>query len=248
MKKSIKRTLWGIGIVIVLVVAFFGWYGYKASSETKMMSPAETGLLADSVYAIKESFVNLYLVKSGSSYIAVDAGNSIDAVKEGLAKLNIPSESVAAILLTHTDGDHIGSLQLFPNASIYISKQEEQMINGKTSRFAFFKNNIFGRSYNTIDDNQTIEINGLKICGILVPGHTPGSMCYLINDKYLFTGDALSLNDGKIGRFNQFFNMDSEAAAKSMEKLVNLPLAEYIFTAHYGFANDYKQAVANYIK
>lgn len=248
MKKSIKRTLLGIGIAIVLVVAFFGWYMIKASSETKKMSPAETGQIADSVYTIKESFVNIYLVKGNNGYIVIDGGNSVNGIKEGLIKLNISPDSVVAVLLTHTDDDHIKALSLFPKASIYISKQEEKLINGETSRFLFFGNTLLGKSYMTLEDNQILNLLNIKIQGILVPGHTPGSMCYLINDKYLFTGDALSLKNGEIGRFNQFFNMDSETAAKSMEKLVNLPSAEFIFTAHYGFTNNYKQAVASYKK
>ncbi len=71
---------------------------------------------------------------------------------------------------------------------------------------------------------------------IITPGHTPGSMCYLINNKYLFTGDALSIKAGKIDKFNEFFNMDTETAT------------EYIFSAHYGYSDDYKNAVKDWKK
>ncbi len=246
MKIIIKRILWGIGTGIAILIVFAAWYGIKASSEIKKLTPIETGQLTDSIYTIKDSFVNIYLVNCRNRYIVVDGGNSIDGINAGLNKLNISPDSVVAILLTHSDGDHINAISLFPKASIYMSKEEEQMINGETPRFLFVKNGKFKRPYSLIEDNQVIELLGLKIQGILVPGHTPGSMCYLINDKYLFTGDALSLKDGKIARFNKFFNMDSETAAKSMEKLTNLPKAEYILTAHHGISSDYKNAVSNY--
>jgi len=246
MKKPIKRILLGLGILIALVVILFIWYGIKATSEMKKMTPAETGQLLDSVYTIKDSFVNLYFIKSGKEYIAIDGGNSIDGVKEGLVKLQIFPDNVVAVLLTHTDGDHMKAISLFPKASIYISKQEEQMINGKKSRFVIFKNTLLGRPYNVLDDNQIISLSNLKIQGILVPGHTPGSMSYLINNKYLFTGDALSLQDGKIGGFNKFFNMDTRTAFESMGKLTNLQNVECIFTAHHGFTNDYKSAVKDW--
>jgi len=248
MKKIIKRTLWGIGAVIALFVILFAWYGIHASSEVKKMSPAETGQITDSIYAIKDSFVNIYLIRSGNGYVAIDGGNSIEGIKAGLIKLKISPDDVVAILFTHTDGDHVKAISLFPKASIYISKQEEQMVTGKKSRFLFFKNSELNRAYNVLDDNQVINLLNLKIKGILVPGHTPGSMCYLINDKYLFTGDALSLKAGKISGFNKFFNMDTKTALKSISKLTNFENAEYIFTAHHGFTNNYKDAVKDWEK
>jgi glyoxylase-like metal-dependent hydrolase (beta-lactamase superfamily II) len=73
-------------------------------------------------------------------------------------------------------------------------------------------------------------------------------MCYLVDDKYLFTGDALSLKDGKVFKFNAFFNMDSKTAYESIGIITKIPTAEYIFTAHYGFTSDYKKAVLNWGK
>lgn len=248
MKRILLRTLLGLGVLIALIVIIFTFYGIKAKSETKKMTPAETGQLTDSIFTIKDSFVNLYFIKIDENYIAIDAGNSIDGVRAGLYKLQICPENVIGIFLTHTDGDHIKGLSLFSKAKIYISKQEEQMINGKTSRFLIFKNSLGGRPYNVLEDNQIFTLFNFKIQGILVPGHTPGSMCYIVNNKYLFTGDALSLKNGKIDRFNKFFNMDSEQAAKSIDRLINLPNVQYIFTAHYGFTNDYKNAVSNWEK
>jgi len=71
-------------------------------------------------------------------------------------------------------------------------------------------------------------------------------MCYLVNEKYLFTGDVLSLKAGKIGKFNKFFNMDDETANKSIANITKIESAEYIFTAHYGFTADYKNAVKDW--
>lgn len=246
MKKTLKRILWGIGTIIVFLLLFFGWYGYKASQEIKKLRPIETAYIVDSIYTIKDDIANIFLIKNGKHYISIDAGNSVEGVAEGLKKLNINPDDISAVLLTHSDGDHVNGLSVFAKATVYISKQEEQMINGKTSRFAFFKNSLSGSAYTTVEDGQVIDLLSSKIQGILVTGHTSGSMCFLINEKYLFTGDALSLKDGKIERFNHFFNMDSETAAKSMSKLTQLPNAQYIFTAHYGYSNDYNNAVSNW--
>lgn len=110
-------------------------------------------------------------------------------------------DKVKAILLTHTDGDHVAGISLFKNAGIYLSRQEEQLLNGKKSRFFVFGNKIDTDKYNLVEDQQIMNIEGIKIQGFLTPGHTPGSMCYLVNDTILFTGDALKLNQGKIEKF-----------------------------------------------
>lgn len=248
MKKILKRVLLGIGIVILMIVLFFVGYMIKAKSELKIMTSVVTNEIVDNIFSVQDSFSNLFLIKDSAQYIAIDGGNNLDVVSEELKKLNINPDKIVAVLLTHTDGDHVASLKLFKNAKIYLSEQEEQLINGEKSRFLFFGNIIDNKEYTLIEDQQIFNIGNIKIKGILTPGHTPGSMSYLINSKYLFTGDALSIKAGKIEKFNEFFNMDTETAIKSIEKITRIPEAEYIFSAHYGYSDDYKNAIKDWGK
>lgn len=247
MKKIVKRGLLALGTIIVLIALFVGWYMIKANSEIKKMTPAKTAQITENIFAVKDAFLNVFLIKDSNTYIAVDAGNNIDAVSEGLKKLNINPDNISAILLTHTDGDHVASIKQFKNARVYLSKQEEQLINGAKSRFLFFGNKIDAKEYTLIDDQQVFTIGNVKVKGYITEGHTPGSMCYLVNDTYLFTGDALSLKNGKIDTFNDFFNMDTKTATKSIARITSIPEAAYIFTAHYGYSNDYKNAVKDWV-
>lgn len=248
MKRTLKRILAGLGIVVILVLLLLSGYMIKAKSEIKTLSPVETKEIVSNIFSVMDSFVNLYLIKDSSQYIAIDAGNNLDAISGELKKLNIDPERIIALLLTHTDGDHVAAIRLFKNAKVYLSRQEEQLLNGKKSRFFIFGNKIDTKVYTLIDDQQVINIGNTKIQGILTPGHTAGSMCYLVNDKYLFTGDALSLKNGKIDRFNEFFNVDTKTAISSMAYLAAIPEAEYIFTAHHGFSDDYKNAVKDFVR
>ncbi|PKP34193.1 MAG: hypothetical protein CVU00_07855 [Bacteroidetes bacterium HGW-Bacteroidetes-17] len=243
MKKILKRMLLGIGILIALIVIFFVGYMLKAKSEIKKMTPTETKEIISNIYSIQDSFTNMYLIKDSASYIAIDAGNNLDVISEELKKLNIEPDQVTVVLLTHTDADHVAALSLFKNAEVYLSKQEEQLLTGEKSRFLFFGNTIDTEEYTLIEDQQIFNIGNWKIQGILTPGHTFGAMCYLIDDKYLFVGDALSLKEGKIDKFNKLANIDTKTATISIALLTKLPYAEYIFTAHYGYTNDYKKAV-----
>jgi hydroxyacylglutathione hydrolase len=241
MKKGVKRVLLIIGIVILAIILFLGIIMYKINSGTKGMATIQTKKIIKGIYAVNDNTANMYLIKIKDKYIAIDAAKEKEIIKQELKKLNINADDVAAVFLTHTDWDHTGALGLFKNAKIFISKEEEQMINGTTARFFFMKNKAHFK-YSTMNDNEVQAVSGIKIKGILTPGHTPGSMCYLIGDQYLFTGDSLSLISGKAGVFSDLFNMDSKTQRESLKKLVNLTGIKYIFTAHHGYTDDYLKA------
>ena len=219
---------------------------YQFNEETKKMHPAETGNILDSVYAIKNDFVNMYLIKDGDNYVAIDAGKDLEVVSTELKKLNIDADKVVAVLLTHTDMDHVAGLPLFKNAKIYFSKNEVLMLTGEKQKIPGNSNSISRIDYTLLEDKQTLNIGNVKIFGILTEGHTSGSMCYQVNDKYLFTGDILSLDKGKIGTSVKFFDLDHEIANKEISKITNIPNVEYILTSHFGISNDYKNAVKDW--
>ena len=246
MNKILKRILWILGSLVGLIVILGLVYIFNFIAMTKHMNTSQTGLITGNVYAIKDSFVNMFLIKNGGKYIAIDGANSTKNVSRELVKLGINADSVDYVFLTHTDGDHVAAIKLFKNAKVYLSRPEEQLINGKRTRFILNGNKIATKNYELLDDQQILNIGNIKIQGILTPGHTVGSMCYIVDDKYLFVGDALRLKDGKIAPFKKFINMDWREALRSMDKVADLPGIEYIFTAHYGFTSDYKNAVKNW--
>jgi len=209
----------------------------------KGMTTVETREITEGIFSIKDSFANFYLIKDGDRYIAIDAGNKPGNIQKELNLLNIKPDKVEAILLTHTDGDHIAGIRIFRNADLYLSKQEEQMIKGEKSRFFIFGNKIDTEKYKLIEDHQILDIGTNNIHGFLTPGNTRGSMCYLVNNKFLFTGDALKLEQGKVKPFIRFLNMDTETATKSVGIITGIPGVQYIFTAHYGYSDDFKEAI-----
>lgn len=238
MKKAIKRISIALAILIGLIIILFGVYMFIAQNEIKKMSTIETSEVVDQIYAVQDSFTNMYLIKDGDQYIAIDAGNDLETIKNELQKLNISPEKVKTVLLTHSDGDHTAALSLFENAEVYLSQQEEALLTGETSRFFLFGNSIDTEEYKLLNDQEEFSIENTSIKCFLVPGHTPGSMCYLINDKYLFVGDCMGIKDNAIIPFNSLFNMDTEKATESMQMMQDIEQAEYIFTAHYGYMKN----------
>jgi glyoxylase-like metal-dependent hydrolase (beta-lactamase superfamily II) len=237
MKKAITRISFITGVLLLLILAVIILYFFKFRAETQKMSPCPTQRLTNSLYSINDTFVNMYLVQDGDSFIAIDAGNDSAAIAKGFRQLHIDPAKVTAVLLTHTDRDHVAALNLFKNAKLRFAKEEEQMINGKTARTMGIHNTIGSLHYSLINDGETFTIGTTSIRGILTPGHTPGSMCYLINHRWLFTGDALGIHHDSIVPFNDFFNMNTMQATVSIANITLLHRVELVLTGHYGCSN-----------
>jgi glyoxylase-like metal-dependent hydrolase (beta-lactamase superfamily II) len=247
MKMMIKRTYIVLGMVTIGLLLFVGLF-IKILTEVKKMTPLETQKITDDIYSINDSMVNAYLVKYEDGYIMIDAGNDIEAIKTEFNHLNIVPGEVKKIFLTHSDRDHVAAISWFPDAKIYLSRKEEQMIDGSTSRFLIFHNTIHTQQYQLVDDGDVISLPGITIKCILSPGHTPGATSYLVNEKYLFTGDALRLREGKVEEFINLVNMDKGTHRNSIQKLSQLQNIEYIFTAHHGMSNDFEFAFSKWLK
>jgi glyoxylase-like metal-dependent hydrolase (beta-lactamase superfamily II) len=261
MNRIFKRILLTIVIIIGVSVLAGGGMYLKLKSEMSGFAPLETGKVMDDIYAVKDDFANVFIIKDTSleasgdipadalqdraQYIVIDCATNKAAVAEQMKKLGIAPDEVAAVFLTHTDFDHVGALSLFEKSRLYMAKEEEQMINGKKNKFLWFSNSIARSDYTLIEDREVVRIGSLTIEGILVPGHTSGTMAYLVNDKYLFTGDILSLKDGRMAPIPAFFNMDDAQATESIDIIRHIPAAQYIFTAHWGYTDDYKAATAS---
>lgn len=241
MKKMSTKKKIILSLSIVLGIILIAGLGFFITMTTAMNSftPVETGeIINETIYAVDDGS-NFYLIKNGDEYIAIDAGDESEASLQELKKLDINPDDVTALFLTHTDGDHIGAVNIFENAKIYLPKDEEQMINGAIRR-GITGYNKFDYPYETIDNNEILNIGGIKIRGIANPGHTLGSMSYLVDDKYLFTGDAISIDENnKVDVQMPMSNMDNEMSIESVKILKSLETVEYIFTGHYGYSTEF---------
>jgi glyoxylase-like metal-dependent hydrolase (beta-lactamase superfamily II) len=211
------------------------------------MKPFDTQEVMTDVYAINNNFVNLYLFKSGDKYIAFDAGADNKTTKAALDNLGIDESDVAAVFLTHTDGDHVEAVTLFTSAEIYMSESNHAFISEKdgSSRSKVFID--MEREYKTLGDGETVTIADTEIQCVYTPGHTPGSACFIVNGKYLFTGDNLNLDkDGKAILFSSVFTMDSKQQKQDIRKLVQLEGIEAVFTAHTGYTDKFDAAFADW--
>jgi len=238
MKTPVKNFLRLSGLIITLLIACMLIFYLNFQHSIKTMKPAETALINDSVWCIRDQFVNAYVFKGKSSYLMIDAGISKKNFGRELTKMGIKPKLITAVFLTHTDGDHIGALSLFKNAAIYMSRDEEQMINGVSGKNKFFKTKWKNGPYTMIDDNDSLVIDGLSVKMLLTSGHTTGSCCYIVGSDYLVSGDNLTVRDGKYENFIEKFNMNTSLQSESIKKLPGPYSFRYILTGHSGIIKN----------
>jgi len=202
------------------------------------MNPTETGNISGTdVIAINDGMNSVYLVETESGYILFDAGSNMKRVESTLNENDININDVKWVFISHSDSDHTSSLPLFPNAEVYMSENEIPLIDGTVKRNLFSSNNLpIGiDDIIRLNDGQSLLLGDVKIECINVHGHTNGSMVYLVDEKYLFTGDAFKYSKGEL-RVHPF-TMDKTQSLKSIEMLRGIIHGGEltVFTSHYGY-------------
>jgi glyoxylase-like metal-dependent hydrolase (beta-lactamase superfamily II) len=87
-----------------------------------------TSEIADGFYILNFGFVCGYLLDAGSSAVAFDTGMAPGKAIAESRKLKADPARVRHVLLTHSDRDHVGGLPAFPNAKVYLPRDELTML------------------------------------------------------------------------------------------------------------------------
>lgn len=167
---------------------------------------------------------NIYLLETNGHKIMIDAGGTPEFIKSLLQKQTFVPDYV---LLTHGHIDHILALEMLENAKIFIHKDDAHYLvdpNFNLSPRLIGHHFIFN---DHVYDYEQLP-NELGIDVIHVPGHSPGSVALLINNK-LFTGDTLFCNG--IGN-TSFPGGDLNAELNSVKKLLSLPGDMLVYPGH----------------
>lgn len=230
--------------------------GYRGK---EIFKPLNTGRIDDHVVCVREWIANIFFYTKNGTTIMIDAGYNYDRLKEKMEWLDIDPQSIRHILITHQDTDHVGAVErdsdgLFKEATIYLSETENRYLTGEVRRrviFGLYKLPmvITDNEKVLLTDGQILDIDGIKVEAILVPGHTWGHMVYLIDDTYLFTGDTLWFGpDGGYSFINSLAE-DNDLAKKSLIKLEqklrkrNHPVN--VITGHTGWTDSLDYAFAH---
>jgi len=160
---------------------------------------------------------NSYLVEDDKTHDAV----VIDSNLEPELVIEVAKQrgaNVKAILLTHTDIDHIAGLHelrgAFGPVPIAVHAAEKDVIaEGRPLRREFGPIATRVDNVTTLVEGEPYRAGSLEFEVLHTPGHSPGGVTLKI-DGHLFTGDALFA--GSIGR-SDFANSDTAALLEGIK-------------------------------
>lgn len=213
----------------------------RAIEKKYTLHAIKTGIIAEHLYVVNTDTVDFFVYRTGENIICFDTGYRTLLIKEELKSLQIDPNQVTHVFLTHADIDHVGGLRVFKNAEIYLSVNEEQMIKGLRSVRSAVRSPRIRRSYHLLRDDDIVTVGASFVKAIETPGHTPGSMAYLLDDTYLFLGDTCKLREGQ-AYAGKHYTMDYETQKESIRKLAKLHNVPYVITAHSGYTQDFDKA------
>ena len=124
--------------------------------------------------------VNAYVVHLPEGDLIVDAGAEPEKI---LAKVRQP---VAAVLVTHGHADHVNALDTVlreTNAPLFVHPDDADRIGVSV--------------YEPLDDGQELQIAGETLLVLHTPGHSPGSVTFVVGEDQI-VGDLVL--PGSVGR------------------------------------------------
>jgi glyoxylase-like metal-dependent hydrolase (beta-lactamase superfamily II) len=130
--------------------------------------------------------------------VIIDPGDQANVILQNVSALGL---SIKHIILTHGHIDHVGALKDTKEATgadIVIHTEDAPTLSKD------LVNRMLGLTYpkppppdRLLDDGDIISFADISLKVLHTPGHSPGSICLLMND-HLFSGDTLF--SGSIGR------------------------------------------------
>ena len=165
---------------------------------------------------------NCYLVwgENSSTCVVIDPGYEPDTVLAEVKKLG---KEIAAILLTHGHFDHVGGVKDIVaeiGCPVYLCENDLSMPTQMTAGPLYYTN--------TYGEGDFVELAGLSFKVLHTPGHTPGSVCLLV-ENVLFSGDTLFA--GSCGR-TDLPGGDWNAIHESLRRLMRMPGELTVYPGH----------------
>jgi glyoxylase-like metal-dependent hydrolase (beta-lactamase superfamily II) len=211
------------------------------------------------VHVIPSVVVNVYLIVDDDGLTLVDVGlrGSEKRVLRYIAGLGHAPDTLKRIVITHSDGDHVGALAALeaatlvqaqgkPGARVYASAIEAEAIAaGRMSRplkvggllklLMSVTRPWFQADPAQVDecvtDGQVLPaLGGLRV--VDTPGHTPGHVSYFAPSAcILFVGDSLVSTGGRLRSSRGMNTWDEARALESVRKQAALG-ARIVCPAH----------------
>ena len=159
-----------------------------------------------------------HIVESDGKAVVIDPLYPIEKYVEVAKKQGF---EITKVFDTHQHADHVSSardLAKETGAELYLSKYEG-----------------YDFDANLVGDGDEISFGNTSLRVMHTPGHTPGSLSFLVDEKHVFTGDILFVESiGRPDLRDKAEEFTEELYDTLHEKLLKLPHYTMVFPTHRG--------------
>jgi N-acyl homoserine lactone hydrolase len=192
-----------------------------------------------------------WLIKHGSEWLLWDAGVPEAALNDPrgwstlpklivyhldktltdqVAEIGLKPRDIARVAISHTHGDHIGNVGLFPNSTILMQQAEYSWINSgngpndNVNQLMALARKLLGTPTNLqLIDGDTDVFGDGSVTLVSTPGHTPGSQSLLVHLKnsgfIILSGDVVHSQENFEKNRVPSLNTNKADSIASMEKI-----------------------------
>ena len=147
-----------------------------------------------------------------------------------LAMIGLKTTDITYVAVSHTHGDHIGNVRLFPDSTVLIQRAEYTWIsspdgpNDNVNQLKALARKLLGTpEHLKLLDGDTDVFGDGSITLVSTPGHTPGSQSLMVHLKksgfIILSGDVVHLEENFEKDTVPSLNTDKDASIASMERI-----------------------------
>jgi glyoxylase-like metal-dependent hydrolase (beta-lactamase superfamily II) len=171
---------------------------------------------------------NTYILDTGRGLILFDCGNgrTLAQIFDNMSYWNLAPDDIRVCLLTHSHLDHAGAAYLLARRGVRLiahEKTSEAVAAGDERCCGYLYNQPFTPcgSVETCVDGQVLDLCGLAVTAMHLPGHTAGCTVFSFRHEgrvVAVSGDVIgTLLDGYFG-WNGSIDFDKAAYLRSLQR------------------------------
>ena len=152
------------------------------------------------------------------------------SITDQLAAIGLKTSDITYVALSHTHGDHIGNVNLFPNSTVLMQRAEYEWIgspdgpNDNVNQLKALARRLLGApKHLKLLEGDTDVFGDGSVTLVFTPGHTPGHQSLLVHLKnsgfIVLSGDVVHLQENFEKNTVPSLNTDKAASIASMARI-----------------------------
>ena len=152
------------------------------------------------------------------------------SITDQLAAIGLKPDDITYVAISHTHGDHIGNVSLFPNSTVLMQRPEYEWIsspdgtNDNVNQLKALARKLLGApKHLKLLDGDTDVFGDGSVTLVSTPGHTPGHQSLLIHLRksgfIILSGDVVHLQENFEKNTVPSLNTDKAASIASMDRI-----------------------------